>query len=1193
MEAGALAGYNISQSVLPVPNINVPIVPVQGGGSKRKQKGGVETSYASYVLERYDPKLSMTQEIPELPDSRVRMTLVNKYLNESVKVRREVVALDRAPQTYSYEDTYSPIYSICKGRPFNYLKMLRKRIVLIETPQPFIWVIPNLKGNLSKFLQYMKLIPKTADGKIQADHYVLFTDSFFSEMPGKDLENQNLYHQFLLAKINNMNNLYYLNDLTDDFTRVACMLIKSMYAESSLTGYKQLSAFFEPDVLVFLGPKILFRNSPLPVGKENNAVKLSTLLTKDEFIKTYKSFVILPGNGVDTLPSEPADKQYFSLPFQPTDSSLSLPSKSEILCPKGQECSMFQGGYKLDALAQAKLDTPGLYLLYANKDKMPFLKDAGSTLSPEELASPAPAIVAAPAPAATVVAVPSKAPAVQTSLLSAPIAPSKPPIEEPFKAYDAAVKANTRTIEINLQQFQIRIPYEKGVREEWKKAQFTKEEAELLNMLQFTPTLLSDALGRDMWKSRLADFLETLVESDCFESTKLLTKRECSNSQEFIKQIHFTLFNRKLSELYDSTGTPKPDTFEDLLNVLRRLGRIGPTSGMATISKNDYTGDLFERFQVLKFNSTTGEYSTDFAEMSEETRKVLERMKLYRVKSMNVDEITKSIYQRLGIPVPAGAAGSASSIPLPAAASSIPLPSAASSTPLPSAASSTPLPSASSTPLPSAASSTPLPSATAPAAFVGSKAALEGYCPIINKKNWCFINSSIQMIDDIPELRDGFLNVTPEQIQKSHTVYTTEQTEDSIRTSLTIFSTILKTIHGSKTPGPIDFTKITVPDGTAVYTKLINILTSPANLKYIKERNEAIQKKMPYTPKKLAFEYDKQSDADEFILNIFGRIFDSDLDFLRKAKYLFTVESLDTITCKDSRTIEKGNTLLYSVDLKLETGFDEAKGEITYVNSIQEAFDTFQAKEVFTPGNNQLEACGTTPDTKGEALDKTISLKPFSFTKYLLVKVSRLATGDYYKGVVAVTNPLRIDGVEFQPRGVICHDGSLNLTTGETGGHYTYYHYEKGEPAVMCSDSFIDDLTTPEKKATAVAAINTDVRVVLYERTTAVDEALLNQILPIEKAVLQANEAKFKAAIAQPDPKKKADERRVVTNTIGLELIKQLRSVQGGGSQEEAVLDLGDPIVDSPQTRKRRKHSKRFTRRDGIRRSSTSIRIQN
>lgn len=1153
MEAGSnpLAGYNATQSLLgqQASLSHTQILPVQGGGSKKKQKGGVDTSYANYVLEHYDPKLSMTQDIPTFPDPRVRMTLVNKYLNESVKLRREVVALDRAPQTYSYEDTYSPIYSICKGRPFNYLKMLRKRVVLVDTPQPFIWVIPNLKGNLSKFLQYMKLIPKTADGKIQSDHYVLFTDSFFSEMPGKDVENQNLYHQFLVLKINNMNNLYYLNDLTDDFTRVACMLIKSMYAESSLTGYKQLSAFFEPDVLVFLGPKILFRNSPLPVGKENNAVKLSSLLTKDEFIKTYKSFVILPGTGADMLPSEPADKEYFSFPFQPTDTSLSFPSTSEILCPKGQECSMFQGGYKLGALAQAKLDTPGLYLLYANKDKMPFLKDPGSKLSPEQLTPSLPSSPVLPqTPPSTPIptAVPSKS-SVKTSLLSAPIIPSKPPIEEPFKAYDAVTKAKTRTIEINLQEFQIRIPYEKGVRDEWKKAQFTKEEADLLNILQFTPTLLSDALGRDMWKSRLADFLETLVESNCFESTKLLTKRECSNSQEFVKQIHFTLFNRKLSELYDMTGTPKPDTFEDLLNILRRLGRIGPTSGMMRISKNDYTGDLLERFQVLKFNSATGEYSTDFADMSEETRKVLERMKLYRVKSMNIDEITKSIYQHLGIPLPTGPS------------------------------------------LPSSPPSSPPPGSASPPGFVGSKAALEGYCPIINNKNWCFINASIQMIDDIPELQDGFLNVTPEQIANSHAVYTTEQTEESIRTSLTIFSTILKTIHKSKTPGTIDFTKIPVPDGTPVYKKLIDILTSPENLKYIQERNEAIKQKMPYKSKKVAFEYDKQSDADEFILNIFGRIFDSDLDFLRKAKYLFTLESLDTITCKDSRTIEKGNTLLYSIDLKLVTGFDKAKGDFTYAKSIQEAFDTFQAKEVLTPDENKLEACATSTDKKGEALDKSSSFKPFSFTKYLLVKTSRLALGDYYKGVIAITNPLRVGGVEFQPRGVICHDGSLNPKTGETGGHYTYYHYEKGEPAVMCSDSFIDALTTPEKKATAVAAINTDARVVLYERTTPIDEVHLNQIVPIEKAILQANEAKFKAAIAQPDPKKKAEERRIATNTIGMQLIKQLRAVKGGGSQEEEVLDLGDPIVDSPQTRKRRKHSKRFTRRDATRRPSTRI----
>jgi hypothetical protein len=173
---------------------------------------------------------------------------------------------------------------------------------------------------------------------------------------------------------------------------------------------------------------------------------------------------------------------------------------------------------------------------------------------------------------------------------------------------------------------------------------------------------------------------------------------------------------------------------------------------------------------------------------------------------------------------------------------------------------------------------------------------------------------------------------------------------------------------------------------------------------------------------------------------------------------------------------------------------DDYGNPTAWVKSLQEAIDNTEELETLTADNNMLENCGVN-GKKGKALTKGIKFIIFPFTKYLFIKIKRLEEGVYYKEKIDVNKTLTVDGVEFQPRGVIHHSGSLSAG-GTTTGHYTYYHFENGVPTILCNDASISRITNP---ATAWTSINTGGRAVLYERKTPIEEAKVDAAVQVEK----------------------------------------------------------------------------------------------
>lgn len=658
MAAGATPpGYNPDVSLLNTGS-SVQIQAVRGGG----QKGGDgEPRYAEYLVEVYQPEVEMIQ-LPALPSMEERRALVTQYSKAALPTMVEVQSLERAPVPYVFKGEAAPTYQKCatetgkRRLPANFFELVRKRIVLIDDPEPKIWIVPSLKGNVSRFLQFLKLIPTKEDGSFEPSQYVICTGSFFSTTKKED--NFLLYHQFLLKKLKNMNTLFCLNHLTDDFVTASCEILRSLYSADTLRSpenqEKPLSTFFEPDIVVFKGPQIILKNSELPVQKEDPSVKLSKLLTLPKF--TLKSFLITPAReSFDRLPSDddtsdPPESRYFFLAFNRNILKEIKQTTSVLKCPPGFTCSGFKGGYKLsEAGDDRKIETPGLYLIQKKTEDTPFLK--------KEDGGPPPPLPPPPGgpegPEGTEEPELPKAPKVMKEVKPFEAEELAKPEEEPFEASaKAAATDTTLTVDLNGFEYRLRIPYNPAVKEDWLKGLYTDGEAEFLNAMQMTPRLLSDAFGTQQWKPKLTAFLEKITQSNCFKDTTLLTHTECSTAQQFVKRVYLELYSRTLKGLYETFGLPTPEALEDIVAALRRLGRVGPTKGKKGLRPQDFTGDVLGRFALIFFDETKGEYFVDLAEMSDEVRKILEKAKLLRIVGKDREELSQAIYKLKQIPPP-------------------------------------------------------------------------------------------------------------------------------------------------------------------------------------------------------------------------------------------------------------------------------------------------------------------------------------------------------------------------------------------------------------------------------------------------------------------------------------------------------------------------------------------------------------
>jgi hypothetical protein len=663
MEAGAglPPDYNPSNSLLNV-GVSVPIVPIRGGS---QEGGDGKTAYEEYVIERYEPTLTSVSVPTMAPEVRkgTLIPLVQLYKKAVEPKLLDLKSFLRDPMPFVPEDEDSPLYKICptpggvRSIKPKFFQRVRRRIVTITYENPKIFLFPNINGEVSKFVQYMKLVTDDA-GMMKPGYFVLLTGSFFSE--NRD-ENAMLYIEFLKAKQKNPETLYHLIELTPEFVMASCELYKVIYSESYLEGAegknRPLVPFFEPNIVIFRTQHLVFKTSELPIQRDDPTVKVSEMLTKTPPEK-YASIVITPRLGtVDELPGNtgdaPEEKKYFRFDLSPTlYKFFKFPPESAIQCPKGKSCQNFKAGYTLnERLADdLKLPETGIYVIYKNTDKMPLLKEEGATLSAEELA----ALSAAPKPPAKIEATKEEKPVPTEAVkeeegakleerafeeLAEPEVPLS--LKEQYKASPLITKAlEERTVEVNSFKFFIRYPLEEGISDDWKEGKFTQSEVDFLNMLELTPSLVKKAFGTKFANQKLAEFLQSIVLSNCFEDVSLLSKNECSNTHAFVKQIYFTKLRFLLESMYNELGVLKPLSFLDLIALLKKLLKDKPLEPIR-ISKANFRGDLLDPLKKIYFDTSTGLFSIDFSTIPEDIKK---EIKFYRFTDMDYNTVVGLLF---------------------------------------------------------------------------------------------------------------------------------------------------------------------------------------------------------------------------------------------------------------------------------------------------------------------------------------------------------------------------------------------------------------------------------------------------------------------------------------------------------------------------------------------------------------------
>jgi hypothetical protein len=168
---------------------------------------------------------------------------------------------------------------------------------------------------------------------------------------------------------------------------------------------------------------------------------------------------------------------------------------------------------------------------------------------------------------------------------------------------------NIRDIELSTGMYKIRYPSE-TIRDDWWNGIFTDAEADLLNDLNLSTTMLEKVFGTYKWKTTLVEFLQSLVISNCYKDTSILEKSACNNTSKFVDKILVyylmndpNIMKRKMRETVSKevlaaqptvqetlTGASQPSLQKTLTEAIFE-DTLDETTALNTLTKGTTTGN--------------------------------------------------------------------------------------------------------------------------------------------------------------------------------------------------------------------------------------------------------------------------------------------------------------------------------------------------------------------------------------------------------------------------------------------------------------------------------------------------------------------------------------------------------------------------------------------------------------------------
>ena len=616
-------GYNENQSLLQ--GGTATIEATRGGAVTFakdvtvRQEGEKNTSIAlkgtlqKYRIDQYKvPEGTGTQN-----RERYEKILYRKYVQRH-GITEELINLDEGKTS---KNTSRPLFDVCKVKapPILFQTMPRK-IHVIDASDVKLWVIPPLNGKLSHLAGILKVIGVGTDSKLKPNEYLIFQAPFFAAgTPRDNADYQLLFTIFLELKDANENRVFILNHLSDRTVKYGCAIAKSLHSDPTK---KRLPVFFEPDVLVFLKQKILFRSDALPITKEG--WKVSTLLEKMKKGSYPTPLLLRPDSSKGT---ERIDGFFEFVGGSAEETSLPGGPAATKGCP-GYECPEFIKSVKMDSkslVSPLALRDPSLYLVWSTDSRLPYLKKKAEGEEKKEVE----------ANEEEEEEEEEEDEVTQTKTETETENPAKKPRTETLEEEDTNVKEsedciegtstdkNTPTVSFNLTgvKLEVREADEKA-KAEWKQGVFTPSEAKLLCLLHLSPSLLQELFKDEKW-NEVSDFLESMSESKCYEDSTLLLQRECDKARSFLRTIYM-------------------DRFVTLLDIY-----TGKTMVKASKKTSEALTELMAKFRDVSLQKNALSLKLD--QLHEITRGLADKLKLSENKPKNQDEFNKAlkVYQKL------------------------------------------------------------------------------------------------------------------------------------------------------------------------------------------------------------------------------------------------------------------------------------------------------------------------------------------------------------------------------------------------------------------------------------------------------------------------------------------------------------------------------------------------------------------
>ena len=435
-----------------------------------------------------------------------------------------------------------------------------KIVEVLPTTTSNIIIIPPINGNYETFLRSLEFLSENniIDENEHIDHAVIiFMAPFFSEteLP----VDQRLFYSFLHIKDVNPNSVFALRDHDTEGMRQIGMDLYTGIDEGTSDNY--LLNYLNPSYIIF----------PKKIGNAYEGIIFSSEADKDITIReiTNKGFSSISDlltkqsafafNASGTL-NDPAFEKY--LRFTSYNDTTELPVSNIHV----QACGTLKTVFDLEGPNPFQISSGNnIYVLRLETNKRPLLCGAlmddsdsfeGAELDPAFHTTPT----------------------IDVYVDGQKWKFRNPGYNKFSGALDKIASGSVKTESRN------------PVIQNWERAIFSTSEAEFLNHLNLTPRVLGMVFKTDVWKVELADFLNNLVSSECFEDTSILLKGSCEKTRVFLNNVYEYLFLHNAVKEDDLETVPLK--IPSLPQVQETIDIVWPV-GLEEIDDAEFEKDTF------------------------------------------------------------------------------------------------------------------------------------------------------------------------------------------------------------------------------------------------------------------------------------------------------------------------------------------------------------------------------------------------------------------------------------------------------------------------------------------------------------------------------------------------------------------------------------------------------------------------